>query len=190
VFFRRDEMSWSDDTFTRVFERVHPGLCRYLEGMLGGSGAAQEIAQEAMLRLYRLGPSAVAPGEERFWLYRVATNLAFNELRRATVRSRLAGAVAALVGRRDADPYERAETAERDRRLEAALARLPAAQRAAVLLRERDELAYAEIAHVLGVSLAKVKTDIFRARASLRADLAGPGDGARATAPSLSRRRP
>ncbi len=172
-------MHWSDDTFTAVFNEVYPGLCRYLEGMLGRGGAAQEIAQEAMLRLYRTGPGAVACGEERFWVYRVATNLALGELRRASVRTRLATAVSALFGRREPSPHERAEHAERDRRLREALDRLSPAQRAAILLREHDDLSYAEIAAVLGVSLAKVKVDIFRARTALRTHLAGSDDAPR-----------
>jgi RNA polymerase sigma-70 factor (ECF subfamily) len=171
-------MTWSDEAFTAVFEEIYPGLCRYLEGLLGRGGAAQETAQEALLRLYRLGPGRVAPGEERFWVYRVATNAALNELRRASVRARLAVAVAALGRRRQPDPHERAELAERDRRLGDALGRLPAGRRAALLLREHEELSYAEIASVLGVSVAKVKTDVFRARAALRGELAG-SDGAK-----------
>jgi len=172
-------MSWSDEAFTAVFDEVHPALCRYLEGLLGRTGAAQEVAQEALLRLYRLGGGRVPQGAERFWVYRVATNLALNELRRARVRTRLGAAIAAIAGRRDPGPHDEVERAERDRHLGEALGRLPADQRAALLLREREELSYAEIAAVLGVSLAKVKSDIFRARAALRADLAGSDDDAR-----------
>jgi RNA polymerase sigma-70 factor (ECF subfamily) len=172
-------MSWSDDTFTTVFDTVYPGLCRYLEGLLGRSGAAQEIAQEALLRLYRAGPGRVAPGEERFWVYRVATNLAVNELRRARVRTRLASVAGAIFGRRAPDPHKDAERVERDRALRDALDRLPVLRRSALLLRERDELSYAEIAAVLGVSVAKVRVDIFRARAALREALADTGGDAR-----------
>ena len=81
-------MSWSDEAFTAVFDETYPALSRYLEGLLGRTGAAQEVAQEALLRLYRLGGGRVPPGAERFWVYRVATNLALNELRRTKVRTR------------------------------------------------------------------------------------------------------
>jgi len=175
-------MSWNDEAFTAVFDEVYPALSRYLEGLLGPSGAAQEVAQEALLRLYRLGSGRVPAGEERFWVYRVATNLALNELRRARVRARLGAALAALAPRRAPGPHEHAERAERNHHLGRALERLPADQRAALLLREREELSYAEIAAVLGVSLAKIKTDIFRARSALRADLAGSDDDARRAA--------
>ena len=172
-------MSWSDEAFTAVFDETYPALSRYLEGLLGRTGAAQEVAQEALLRLYRLGGGRVPPGAERFWVYRVATNLALNELRRTKIRTRLGAAIAAIAGRRDPEPHEQAERAERDRHLGQALERLPADQRAALLLREHEDLSYAEISTVLGVSLAKVKSDIFRARTALRADLAGSDDDAR-----------
>jgi RNA polymerase sigma-70 factor (ECF subfamily) len=186
---RRDE--WDEAEFTRLFNAVYPGMARYLECLLGQGGAAQEAAQEAFVRLYRLGPGRVTAGEERFWLYRVATNLARNELRRARLRERLASAVAGLFGRRKSDPHADAERADAAGRLLAALGRLPEHQRVALLLREQEGLTYAEIAEALGVSLAKVKVDIFRARTALRADLlSGPGAGAlRAVPPNNGKTR-
>jgi RNA polymerase sigma-70 factor (ECF subfamily) len=163
-------MSW-DEAFTAVFNATYPGLCRYLECMLGRGGAAQEVAQESLLRLYRLGPGRVAPGEERFWVYRVASNLAINEIRRTDLRRRV---LALLPGSKPRDPLELVERGEEQRRVAAELDRLPAHQRAALLLREQEGMRYDEIARVLGVSLGKVKVDIFRARDALRAALGGP----------------
>jgi RNA polymerase sigma-70 factor (ECF subfamily) len=175
-------MRWTDDTVTEAFDAIYPGLCRYLEGVLGRNGAAPEVAQEALLRLYTAGPDRVTAGEERFWVYRVATNIALNEVRRVAVRRRLAGAATLLFGHRSIDPHEEAERRERDRALADALERLPARRRAALLLRERDGMSYDEIACVLGVSLSLVRTDIFRARASLRQDLGGGADAGRRSA--------
>src|SRR5688572_11194153 len=146
-------MSW-EEAFTAVFNATYPGLCRYLESMLGRSGAAQELAQESLLRLYRLGPGRVVPGEERFWVYRVASNLAINEIRRTDLRRRLR---ALLPGSRPRDPFELLERDEEWGRVAAELDRLPAHQRAALLLREQEGMRYDEIAAVLGVSLGKVK---------------------------------
>lgn len=177
-------MSWSDDLFTEVFDALYPGVCRYVERMLGRTGVAQEVAAEAFLRLYRLGPAKLEPGQERFWVYRVATNLAINELRRARRRTKVLDAVAFLTRRTAASPHDEVEEAERDRRLGKALDRLPDHQRSAFVLREQEGFSYAEIASVLGVSLAKVKVDIFRARSALREDL-----GAQTSAPGRTLRR-
>ena len=169
-------MRWSDDEFTRLFNEVYPGLCRYLERLLGGSGGAPETAQEALLRLHRLGTGRIAPGEERFWVYRVATRLALNELRRSRLRERFAGLLGTLVGTpasADERPDERLERSERDGQVRAALDGLPARQRALLLLREFEELSYADLARLLGASLAKIKTDLFRARRALRGQLLG-----------------
>ena len=170
--------AWDEAEFAAIFDSVNPGLSRYLECLLGRSGLAQEVAQEAFVRLYRLGPGHVARGEERFWLYRVATNLARNDLRRIRLRERLTAAAAALFAPRDAeDPHAAAVRLGEQERLVAALARLPDGQRAAFLLREREGLRYDEIAEALGVSLAKIKVDIHRARRALRAELCQPEAG-------------
>ena len=97
-----------------------------------------------------------------------------HEARRAGLGRRL---LALLPGvRREPDPHERLERSEETRRVVAALERLPAHRRAALLLREQEGLTYDEIAGVLGVSLAKVKVDIFRARTALKGDLGEPGE--------------
>lgn len=172
--------SWSDEAFTLLFNGLYPGLCRYLERLLGRDGAAQETAQEALLRLHRLGPGEVAAGEERFWTYRVATRLALKELRRAEVRRRLAPFLPPFLSEPregEADPGGRLERSELARSLRQALGRLPARQRAALLLREDAGLSYSAIAALLEAPLSRVKTDLFRARRALRSELVGSGSG-------------
>jgi RNA polymerase sigma-70 factor (ECF subfamily) len=66
-------------------------------------------------------------------------------------------------------PAEQLEAAERKELILDLLKHLPEHQRAALLLREQEEMSYGEIARVLNVSEGKVKVDIFRARTTLRA---------------------
>jgi RNA polymerase sigma-70 factor (ECF subfamily) len=167
---------WGDEEFSTVFNEVYPDLCRYLECLIGRTGSAQEIAQESLLRLHRAGPDRIARGEERFWVFRVATNLARNELRRRRVRENTVDRIAGLFGRKAPDPFEAARRSEFERRVLAALARLPERQRATLLLREQDEMSYDEIGRLLDVPTSTVRVDLFRARSSLRAELAGLGD--------------
>jgi RNA polymerase sigma-70 factor (ECF subfamily) len=164
-------MAREDDEFTLVFEANYAGLCRFLECLLGGRGglAAQDIAQESFMRLYKLGAGAVPVAEARFWLFRVARNLALNELSRRETRGRFVRRVRELFAPREPDPAENLEREERRQVLLKLLQSLPEHQRAALLLREQEEMSYREIARVLNISESKVKVDIFRARTSLRA---------------------
>jgi RNA polymerase sigma-70 factor (ECF subfamily) len=70
--------------------------------------------------------------------------------------------------RRGHDPADDFEMSERREIVLEMLKQLPEHQRAALLLREQEEMSYREIAGVLGVSEGKVKVDVFRARNSLR----------------------
>ena len=142
---------------------------------------AEDVTQEVFLRAYerfdQLRDSPTAGG----WLRTVARNLSLNHLSRYRSRwsffSELFGN-----GRDDADEHEVDFAADEnapetlggaDRRalVEQALQKLPAAQRVPLVLFHFEELTYEEIATKLGVSLGKVKTDIFRGREQLRRKL-------------------
>lgn len=151
-----------------IFDEVYPNLCRFLECMLGKRGGAQDIAQESFLRLFRKGLKNIPPSEARFWLYRVARNLALNELSKAQTRIRLFDKVAGAFRHNPSDPEQEYERDERKQMVLALLESLPEHQRAALLLREQEQMSYSEIAQVLNVSESKVKVDIFRARNALR----------------------
>jgi len=165
-------MASRDEEFTRFFDEFYPSLCRFLECLLGGRGAArqtaQDVAQESFLQLHRTGLENLPAGEARFWLFRVARNLALNELNKRATRHRLFDRVTSAFRAHVPGPEEEFEMAERRERVLEMLALLPEHQRAALLLREQEEMSYREIAEVLNVSEAKVKVDVFRARTSLR----------------------
>jgi RNA polymerase sigma factor (sigma-70 family) len=162
-------MASEDEEFAVFFNDYYPSLCRFLECMLGGRSGAQDIAQESFMQLYRAGFRSFPPGEARFWIYRVARNFALNELNKGQTRQRLFERVVdALRPARGPDPQEVFEMAERQQLVSAMLKTLPEHQRAALLLREQEEMSYREIAGVLNISESKVKVDIFRARNSLR----------------------
>jgi RNA polymerase sigma-70 factor (ECF subfamily) len=164
----RSDASGCNEQFAELFDEVYPGLCRFLECLIGRSGAAPEIAQESFLRLFRTGLDVVPRSEARFWLYRVARNLAMNELSRRATQNKFRDRVASLFRPSERRPEESIAAAEQNRELIGLLEKLPEDQRAALLLREQDEMSYSEIARVLNVSESKVKVDIHRARCRLR----------------------
>jgi RNA polymerase sigma-70 factor (ECF subfamily) len=157
-------MTTRDDDFETLYARYYAPLVRFLRGMLAArADAAPDLAHDAFVRLHA---ASVAEPDARFWLFRVARNLALNELKRRTLRDRLAALIPFASPR---TPHELAVDDERRRRLMQHVARLPEDQRAALLLREWEELSYEEIAAALETTVAKVRTDLFRARQTLRA---------------------
>ena len=164
-------MASEEDEFAVIFHEFYPSLCRFIACLLGGHGAsaiAQDIAQESFLQLYRTGLSSLPAGEARFWLYRVSRNFALNELNKRNTRHRLIGRVVDIFRAHVPTPEEEFELAERKDLVVDMLRTLPEQQRAALLLREQEEMSYKEIAAVLNVSESKVKVDVFRARTLLR----------------------
>lgn len=161
-------MTQANDEFVAIFDEVYANLCRFLECLLGNTSAAQDIAQESFLRLYRLGSARLPKGEARFWLFRVARNLALNELEKGRTQVKLTGKVAEMFHSTPPNPEEIAAQSERQEKLFELMSALPEHQRAVLLLREQEEMSYSEIAAVLKVSESKIKSDIFRARSILR----------------------
>ena len=162
-------MGSQEDEFTMLYQDFHPNLCRFLECLLGGRAAlAQDLAQESFLQLHRTVWGTLPVAEARFWLYRVARNLVINEIRKGQTRYRLLDRVVEVMRPRTRTPEEQYEAQERQELILDMLMTLPEDQRAALLLREQEQLSYREIGQVLNVSESKVKVDIFRARAGLR----------------------
>jgi RNA polymerase sigma-70 factor (ECF subfamily) len=159
----------NDEAFSGAYAAFHPQIVRFLRGMLAGRGDASDLAQEVFLRLHASGSNAPDGERVRFWLFRVARNLALNELRRNSIRERFRAFLRPLVVHDD--PQGRVERDEQRRRIAKQLARLRPDHRAALLLCEWEEMSYEEIAATLDASVAKVKSDIFRARQALRAAL-------------------
>jgi RNA polymerase sigma-70 factor, ECF subfamily len=159
----------NDDSFADAYAAFHPQIVRFLRGMLAGRGDASDLAQEVFLRLHASGSAAPEGERVRFWLFRVARNLAMNELRRVSIRERLRALIRPFAT--PDDPHERIVADERRRLVVKHLAQLRPDHRAALLLCEWEEMSYEDIAVTLDVGVAKLKSDIFRARQSLRAAL-------------------
>jgi RNA polymerase sigma-70 factor (ECF subfamily) len=163
--------------FDALFRRWAGPLLRFLERMVRDSGVAEELTQEVFLRVHR-ARDRYAP-EARFstWLYRIATNLALNELRRprhrAPHRSAEDEEAPPLVGAEPA-PDDVAHARRLGEQVERELGRLPEKQRAALCLAAVEGLSYAEVAGALDVTEKAVKALVHRARATLAARIDPP----------------
>lgn len=138
--------------------------------MLGDRAEAEDVAQEAMLRLWKLAPDW-RQGEAKVttWLYRVVANLCTDRLRKAR------GVDIDTVP----EPEDDAETAEgamqtraRMDALQGALAELPERQRQAVVLRHIEGLGNPEIAEIMEISTEAVESLTARGKRALAAILA------------------
>ena len=135
---------------------------------LGSEADAEEIAQEALLRVWRAAPRWQPTAAFGTWFYRIVVNLCLNH-RRRTPFSALEEAGEPVDPQPDAQA--RLERRDETQRLAAAIAALPPRQRAVVLLTYWEGLSNSRTAEVLGTSVGGVETLLVRARKALRGSL-------------------
>jgi RNA polymerase sigma-70 factor (ECF subfamily) len=163
------------ETFERVVRGQKDRLYAYATMMLRDPQEAQDIAQEALVRLWQhreTVPEERAP----VWLGRTVHNLCIDRMRRRRARPE-SGSATLESELHDATPgpLRRTESAELGRLLTDALARMSDVDRAVIVLREVQGLAYAEIAEILDVPLGTLKARLHRAREQLRDRLVRAG---------------
>jgi RNA polymerase sigma-70 factor (ECF subfamily) len=157
------------DGDTRAFEalvrRYQAPIYRLAVRMLNDAGEAEDVTQEVFVAAWRRLPGIQEYKAVRAWLYRIATNRCLNILRARKPTAPLQEET--IPASPAASPEARAEAHERLAALRAALGQLTAEQRACWLLREVEELSYAEIAGILHTTPQAVRGRLARARAEL-----------------------
>ncbi len=155
--------------------RLTPMALRVARRMLGDWAEAEDVAQEAMMRLWRIAPEW-RQGEAKVttWLYRVVTNLATDRLRkRKGYRQGIGLEEAPEVADAAPDVETRMMDGDRAEALQSALDQLPERQRQAVVLRHIEGLSNPEIAAVLEIGVEAVESLTARGKRALAAALAG-----------------
>ena len=155
-----------------LFEQYHTAVFAYLFRLVGDREWAHDLAQETFLRLFRARNRLPQVENRRAWVYRIATNLAFNSLKRHRRLSWLPWRSADVARLTMPDPTE-----EFDRSLivEQALAQLPPHYRAPLLLHSHYGFSIREVAQALNISKGAVKTRLYRARKMFRQVYEGEG---------------
>lgn len=170
----------SDDALLVLYAKGDAEAARILTGrhlgrvfgfaarLLGDRAEAEDVAQEAMLRLWRVAPNW-RPGEAQVssWLYRVVVNLCTDRQRSA--RRRRADALDEVAEPADDAPNAAAQMMTRARMdaLQTALETLPDRQRQAVVLRHIEGLSNPEIAAILGIGTEAVESLTARGKRAL-----------------------
>ena len=156
----------SEDAFGAIHERYRQRLFAYVRQMLSPSSRqdAEDVLQDVFVRAYGALRADARDVNLRAWLYRVAHNRCIDHLRRPTPP---AAEIFEMSRKPLHDPIEEAQRREDLARLVEDVARLPEQQRSALLMREIDGMAYADLAAALDVTVPAVKSLLVRARVGL-----------------------
>jgi len=148
-----------------LFEQYQAPVFAYLYRLVGDREWAHDLSQETFLQLFRNRHRLPEVENRRAWVYRIATNLALNALKRSRRFAWLPWRQADDLQMHAPDPAERVDE---HAALERALAELPVDYRAPLLLYSHYGFSVREIARALDVSEGAVKTRLFRAREMFR----------------------
>jgi len=165
---RKHAVAFSEDEFENIYRTWAPALFNFTARLVGRQ-EARDLVQETFLRLFR---TPVPPDRVKPWLYRVAYRLCIDHHRRK--KAAPAHPVSELP--EPGDPGANPETVylarEAIARFLAAFRNLPPEGRALLLLREKDNASYREIAAITGITVEAVRSRLYRARAALHRALA------------------
>jgi RNA polymerase sigma-70 factor (ECF subfamily) len=166
------------EPFEELIRRYQGRMVNFIYRSTGDYQRAEELAQEAFMRVFRNGRNY----DERYrfstWIYTIAKNLAANELRD---RSRNPDSfhireadwptdgtfVAELVSSQEREPHRILTDREMQQKLAEAIARLEPDQRMALVMKEYEGMTYSQIADVFGASPGTVKSWLHRSKRQL-----------------------
>jgi RNA polymerase sigma factor (sigma-70 family) len=159
-----------DQKITELFKAYRESLFRYVFTIVGVTAVAEEIAQEAFIRLYCHLRAGNSVDHHRAWLFRTAHNLALNENNRKQLMSTLVDWDELCRLWLDPAPNPEQQTLQNETfaRLQAALGRLSPQQRQCILLRA-EGFRHREIGEILEVSKSTVEESLRRAMQKLKA---------------------
>ncbi|MCK5675313.1 MAG: RNA polymerase sigma factor [Spirochaetales bacterium] len=158
-------------TFRDVYDEVFPVLFKVVFNIIRDRNIAEDLCQEAFIRYYNKSVPISNINESRYWLIRVAKNLAFNYRKR---KFREVSAVDKIkqdgpqVQEDSQDDLVKEETVAL---VKEALDNLPVKYRSVLILKEYGELNYKEIGKILHISENNVKIRVYRARVLLEKKL-------------------
>jgi RNA polymerase sigma-70 factor (ECF subfamily) len=158
----------SKDAFAELFSRYKQPIFGFFRRRLRDPAQADELTQETFLALLRAGSHYEPSASFRTYLYAIGFNILRAHRRKSAFRAMFHGDEG-----QEREPVVR-NTMDSDMWLRDALKRLERIDREILLLREFEQLSYAEIAALLKLPLNTVRSRLFRARTALRDLLAAP----------------
>ena|SRR2546426_946626 len=166
-----------EGAFNSLFRAYYARLCGFVQSYVRSPDLAEELVQTVFLQIWQHRATWEPTAGARAYLFAACRNQALGALkhegvvarvaRRATLEGIALGAAAARVG-----PDEEVQASELAALLREAVGRLPERRRIVVILRWQQQMSYAEIAGVLGISVKTVEVQMGRALAFFRRQLA------------------
>jgi RNA polymerase sigma-70 factor (ECF subfamily) len=159
------------DAFRLIFERYSRPVISFIYDMVSDRGLAEELTQETFVRAFRAIHTMRAETKLSTWLFGIARNVARESLRaRARANNHVDLADKSVMDLSDDKPapVEGLLSKELNGLIRRSLAGLDEDKRLVFTLKVLHQCSYEEIAAITGFSLAKLKTDLHRARAEMR----------------------
>jgi RNA polymerase sigma-70 factor, ECF subfamily len=157
----------NESLFDEVYEKVFPIIYRIIFKITGRIDVSEDLCQEAFIKYHQKMVSIPNAEQAKFWLIRVAKNLALNYQKR---KGRERKAYNRII-KEPSKPVDTGEIEalkkEASKKVQAALEALPEKLRMVMILKEYSNLNYKEIASTLGISEGNVKVRVYRAREHL-----------------------
>ena len=169
-----------EEAFDALVDRHSTRAYQIAYGVLGNREDAEEVAQDAFIRMHRALPRFRGDSEFTTWMYRIVTNLARNKYRwNRSRKTALHDSIDAPLEGDDGEsrridlpdtrntPEEEAVYEELDSALQSELGKLPEAQRQVLVMRNVQDMSYEDIAAALKCKIGTVKSRLARAREEL-----------------------
>jgi RNA polymerase sigma-70 factor, ECF subfamily len=162
-------MQWTSeaDIFERVYHHVYPIIFRVVYRITGRDDVAEDLCQEAFIKYYERVDSFPDADQAKYWLIRVAKNLALNSAKRTGRERRAYERVLHEPQRPSQSGEDEVLRRESEEAVQIALRRLPEKMRTVLVLKEYGQLNYKEIGTILRITEGNVKVRVFRARERL-----------------------
>ena len=164
-----------DQAFRLLVEKHQGAVIGTVAKMTNGSADTEDIAQQVFLRIWKSAKRYQPTAKFTTFLFTVTRNLVFNETSKKSRRKESSIEEQEDDWRRSvaysdetSQPDQKLAQSEMKEVVDIAIARLPEKQRLAVILRRYEQMPYEEMATVLELSVPAVKSQLFRARNSLR----------------------
>ena len=153
--------------FEKIYNEIFPIVVKVSYHITKDMDAAQDVCQDAFIKLYHRVENFPGVEDAKFWLIRVVKNLSFNYLEHEKVKNRAFDKMKHIPSFTDDTGEKQLLKKEAEEKVNQALEQLPENLKAPLILREFGGMNYKEIGAALGISESNVKIRIFRAREAL-----------------------